>query len=237
MLLVASASAQPGASDFVVEARDSDGRPIAGAVVAVGGDSEAATGLNGQVTFEGLRSGRYPVRVSHADQPARTVLAVLKGPGPWSLSVGLGDSPTAPLGENGHAQDLSGSRLAASGFFERQTASLGTILDAEDIDSDVPSFLDRLPTLVQGLRSRSTRYGKALTPFNSSCRVRVFLDGDYSDALTTDILAFRLEQVLVVEFYDYVGQIPVQYRRGDYARGATCGSLLIWTEASLANSL
>ena len=227
-LLAPAALAQDGLLTVTVAAPD--GAPVPGATVFVGGGLEAPTGPDGRAPFDGVEPGRYPVQVRHGDRPPRLLVASLDGPGPWALEVGDGGL------EAGDARDVSGSRFAADGFFDRQAAGLGTILDAGDLDLGGAVHLADLGRgPVPSLRLRDSPYGEVLASRRVWCRKSVFVDGDYSHALTTDIRSVRPEHVVAVEVHERVGELPRRLQGGDYPWAATCGSVLVWTAASLAD--
>ena len=242
LALAPAVSAQTAPSDFVIGVQTPDGEPIAGATVAVGGRG-ASTDAQGEAVVEGLRPGRYPVRVSFVGLPTREIAAVLEGAGPWDLIVEMADSATLLLEVVVEGRDLSNSRLAADGFFQREALGGGTVLRAEDIERRNPiTVADILRGGVLGVRVQQGRFGEVATSNRrgSGCRMDVYLDGTYSPTLTESLDALPAQGIVAVEVYRGATQVPLQYRlsNGDPGSGgaAGCGVVLVWTELSLARS-
>ncbi|PAP78304.1 carboxypeptidase regulatory-like domain-containing protein [Rubrivirga marina] len=223
---------------FTVEVQSPDGEPLPGASVMLG-DRGGAADADGRVTFENVRPGRYPLRVSFIGRPTRELAAVLNAPGPWGLIVEMVDTTTLLYDVVVEGRDLSRSRLVADGFFERQALGGGTILDAEDIAYRSPLHLaDLLRGGVLGVRVRDGRFGPVATSWRTGCTMDVYLDGVYSSILTESLDAFPAQGLVAVEVYRGATQIPLRYRRlagtPGGGRRSGCGVVLAWTELSIA---
>lgn len=238
VLAVGAAAQTPERSTFTVAVQSPDGEPLAGASVLFG-ERGGATDADGQVTFEDVAPGRYPLRVSFVGRPTRELAAVLDTPGPWGLIVELVDTSTLLYDVVVEGRDLSRSRLAADGFFQRQNLGGGTVLDVADIERRSPRHLaDVLRGGVLGVRVRDGRFGPVATSWRSGCQMDVYLDGVYSSILTQSLDAFSADGLVAVEVYRGATQIPLRYRRlagaAGGGRAGACGVVLAWTELSIA---
>ncbi|MEM0964194.1 MAG: carboxypeptidase regulatory-like domain-containing protein [Bacteroidota bacterium] len=237
LALSVGAAAQDDA--FIVGVQTTDGEPIAGATVLVG-DRGASTDADGEAVIEGMAPGRYRVRVSFIGKETRQLAARLDAPGPWGLIVELADTPLG-LGEVVvEARDLSRSRLALDGFFERERLGIGSVLTREEIERKNPTRLGDALTGVQGVtvRTRSVSglgasTGRVATSTRSGgpCELAVYLDGTYSPFLSEDIDGLAAQDVVAIEVYRGPAQIPAFYNQ--LGRGEGCGVILVWTSQSL----
>ncbi len=245
MLLAAAAggaAAQDDRSDFVVFVQTPDGEPVAGATVVVGGRGASADG-EGRATIPGLAPGRYCVRVSFVGRAPRELAARLDAPGPWALAVELAEDETQLGDVVVTARDLSRSRLAADGFFDREKLGGGTILTRQDIERRNPIRLGDALGTVTGVRVRTNSVNEdnfaEATPGRTATSVRlgepcamdVFLDGVYSTFLTADIDAIAAADVMAIEVYRGPSQVPTAYSQ--LGQGSNCGVVLVWTSASV----
>lgn len=243
-LLAASAveaQESPYTSDFIVGVQSPDGAPIAGATVLVG-ERGASTDADGEAVIEGLRPGRHVVRVSFLGYEPRELAARLEAPGPWGLIVELAEAAVALDEVVVSATDLSRSRLAQDGFFDRQKFGHGTVLTIDDLERRNPILLGDALMGVLGVRVRrnSVRGLGGGTPgrtavsvrFGAECPMDVFLDGFHSPFLSENIDAITAHDVVAIEVYRGPTQIPVAYNR--LGQGGACGVVLVWTSRSLA---
>ncbi|MGB3542021.1 carboxypeptidase regulatory-like domain-containing protein [Rubrivirga sp.] len=239
LALAPAVSAQLAPSDFVIGVQTADGEPIAGATVQFAGQG-VSTDARGEAVLEDVQPGRYPVRVSFVGLPTREIAAVLEGGGPWGLIVEMADSATLLLEVVVEGRDLSTSRLAADGFFQREALGGGTILRPDDIERRNPiTVSDILRGGVLGVRVQQGRFGEIATSNRrgTACRMDVYLDGTYSPVLTEALDAQSAQGIVAVEVYRGATQVPLQYRlsNGDPGSGsaAGCGVVLLWSEFSL----
>ena len=228
------AAGQDDVSAFVVGVQTPDGEPIVGASVLVG-DNGASTDADGEAVVEGLRPGRYRVRVSFVGKVTREFAAPLTGAGPWGLIVELADSPVSLGDVVVEARDLSTSRMAADGFFDRIDAGSGTVLTIEDIERRAPILLT---DLVRGSARASTSAARTASGRDvARGRRRRVPDGRVP----------RRDVLLVRERQPRRGlgpgrrrprglppptQVPLQYNQLGVSDG--CGVILVWTALSLS---
>lgn len=246
LLLLALLAALPATaqeahtSDFIVGVQTPAGEPIAGATVLVG-DRGASTDADGEAVIDALPPGRYPLHVSFLGYEPRDLLAVLDAPGPWGLIVELQEAAVALGDVVVEDRDLSRSRLAADGFFERERLGLGTVLTRQDIERKNPARLGDALTGVLGVRVRTRSFrslgdtaGRAVTSTRAGdpCELAVYLDGMYSSFLSSDVDGLAAQDVVAIEVYRGPAQIPAAYNQ--LGRGESCGVVLVWTSRSVA---
>lgn len=234
-LLAAGVHAQDAdyRSDLIVGVQTPEGEPIPGATVLVG-DRGASTDAEGEATIEGVAQGRYRVRVSFLGYQPRELAARLEGPGPWGVIVEMAESRITMNGVVVEARDLSGSRLAADGFFDRLDLGAGTVLNVEDLRRRNPVTLTDALRGVLGVRIRRGEQGPVAISQNagSECALAVFLDGVPYRYASENLDAISAQNVVAVEVYRRPSQVPLQYNQLGVSDG--CGVALVWTELSLA---
>lgn len=231
---LAPLSAQSGASDFIVGVQTPDGEPIVGASVLVG-DRGASTDADGQAVLEGVMPGRYRLRVSFVGRVTREMVAPLTGAGPWGLIVELADNPISLGDVVVEARDLSSSRMAADGFFDRLEGGSGTILTVEEIERRAPLQLTELIRgTAPGVRVRRGAEGPVavVQTRGVECQMSVYLDGTFYSYAGNNLDAVPAQDIVAVEVYPRTTQIPIQYNRLGESDG--CGVILVWTSFSLA---
>lgn len=219
---------------FTIAVQGPDGTPIAGASVLLGDDRGAAADADGEARFEDVAPGRYVVRVSYVGRRSRQLRAVLNAPGPWGLIVELAEEPSSLGDVVVTARDLSGTRLAADGFFEREALGGGTILTADGLHARNPVLLTDAVRGVLGVSVRPGGLGYVATSTRSGgeCTLSVYLDGVYSPALTDNLDGLSAQDIVAVEVYRGPSQTPIQYNRIGQSNG--CGVILVWTTLSIA---
>jgi hypothetical protein len=243
LLLALGATAQDGSdSDFIVGVQTATGEPIAGATVLVG-ERGASTNADGEATLRDLAPGRYRVQVSFLGYETRTLAARLDAPGPWGLIVELDEGALGLAEVVVEARDLSRSRLAADGFFDRLDLGLGRVLTREEIERKAPIRLGDALTGLLGVRIVTNSVSApgdvpgrtaVATRRGVECRMAVYLDGAYSPFLTQDVDAITAQDVVAIEVYRGPTQIPTFYNQ--LGRGEGCGVILVWTSNSLSNA-
>lgn len=134
-----------------------EGRPVAGATVAVGGGGRATTDAAGRFTLRGVVSGTQAVSVSHPAHGTREAEVVVEG-NAAELDLRLGEGTrlaalvTTPytleaLRVEGRAERGS---LDAVGFYERQRTGRGIFLTDQDFRRGAP--LSSVMRTVPGVR-------------------------------------------------------------------------------------
>ncbi len=134
-----------------------EGRPVAGAAVALGGGGRATTDAAGRFTLRGVVSGSQDVSVAHPAHGTRTVEVVVEGSAA-ELDLRLGEGTrlaalvTTPytldaLRVEGRAERRS---LDAVGFYERQRTGRGVFLTEQDFRRGAP--LSSVMRTVPGIR-------------------------------------------------------------------------------------
>ncbi len=223
-------------SDFIIGVQTPDGQPIVGASVLVA-DMGASTNADGEATVEGLRPGRYRVRVSFVGRITREIAARLDAPGPWGVIVELADNPISLGDVVVEARDLSSSRMAADGFFDRlDGAGSGTVLTVEDIERRAPILLTEIIRgSAAGVRVRRGPSGPVATAQagGAECQMAVYLDGTYYAFASENLDSVSARDVVAVEVYPRTAQVPLQYNRLGQSDG--CGVILVWTSFSLSD--
>ncbi|PAP78305.1 carboxypeptidase-like regulatory domain-containing protein [Rubrivirga marina] len=241
--LAVGASAQEDyRSDFIVGVQTPEGEPIAGATVLVGGRG-ASTNAEGEATLRDLAPGRHRVQVSFLGYETRTLVARLDAPGPWGLIVELDEGAVGLDEVVVEARDLSRSRLAADGFFDRLDLGLGRVLTREEIERKAPIRLGDALTGLLGVRIVTNRVSApgdvpgrsaVATRRGAECQMAIYLDGVYSPFLTDDVDAITAQDVVAIEVYRGPTQIPTFYNQ--LGRGEGCGVILVWTSNSLSDA-
>ncbi|MGB3542020.1 carboxypeptidase regulatory-like domain-containing protein [Rubrivirga sp.] len=228
------ASAQDGVSDFIVGVQTPEGEPVVGASVLVGAKG-ASTNADGEATIEDMAPGRYRVRVSFVGRITREIAARLDAPGPWGVIVQLADNPVSLGDVVVEARDLSSSRMASDGFFDRLNLGAGTVLTIEDIERQAPILLtDLVRGSAPGVRVRDGVNGPVATvqTRGAECQMAVYLDGVYYSFASENLDAVSAQDVVAVELYPRTTQVPVQYNRLGESDG--CGVILVWTQLGMA---
>ncbi len=220
-------------SDLIVGVQTPEGDPIVGASVLVG-ERGASSDADGQALVEGMAPGRYRLRVSFLGKQPRELLARLEGPGPWGVIVELAESQVTMDGVVVEARDLSGSRLAADGFFDRLKLGAGSVLNAQDLARRNPITLTDALRGVLGVRIRRGDQGPVAISqvAGDECALSVFLDGVPYRYASDNLDAVSAQNVVAVEVYRRPSQVPLQYNQLGVSDG--CGVVLVWTELSIA---
>ena len=221
-------------SDFIVGVQTPDGEPIAGASVLVG-TLGASTDADGEAVLEGLAPGRHRVRVSFVGRLPRELVAVLEAPGPWGLIVELAESAVALGDIVVEATDLSGSRLAADGFFQRLELGSGTVLTHDDLERRNPITLADALRGVLGVRVRPSDTGPVAVAQTGGreCALAVYLDGTPYRYASQNLDTISAQDIVALEVYRRPSQVPLQYNQIGVSDG--CGVVLVWTALSLAD--
>lgn len=232
LLLAPALHAQDDASDFIVAVQTPEGEPIAGASVLVGSKG-ASSNADGEARIEGLAPGRWRVRVSFVGKRTRELAARLEAPGPWGLIVELADDPIVIGDVVVEARDLSSSRLAADGFFDRLALGAGTVLTVEELERRNPITLTDALRGVLGVRIRRGSDGPVATSqtAGNECALAVYLDGTPYAYASRNLDTITAQNIVAVEVYRRPSELPIRYNQLGIADG--CGAILVWTTFSL----
>lgn len=233
LALGSTAAAQDDTRDpFIVGVQTPEGEPIVGAAVLVGSRG-ASTDASGEAVIEGLAPGRHRVRVSFVGKRTRELVARLEAPGPWGMIVEMAESQLSLEGVVVEARDLSGSRLAEDGFFERLSLGAGTILRLEDLERRAPITLTDALRGVLGVRIRRGSQGPVAVSQTrgSECALAVYLDGVSYRFASDNLDAISAQDIVAIEVYRRPSEVPLRYNQLGVSDG--CGVVLAWTALSL----
>lgn len=218
--------------------RDSVGRPVRDAGVAVWGtERRATTGRSGDFLLDSLPGGTQMLEVRAVGyEPVRQPVQLAAGwPGfrDVTLSRRVVELPTVAV--TGAAAQ---KRAKLVRFYERQELAArginyGHFLTAEDIEKKhVPFF----SSLVQDLPGIHVLHG--INPFsddirgsqllmgNEFCRMTIYLDGIRANGPDPINVLVHPGDIAGLEVYPYPVGVPPEYQM----LNGTCGVILIWTK-------
>jgi len=202
-----------------------DGRPLADALVSVGGRS-ARTDSAGRWRLADAPAGTRTVEVRAVGYfPVRQQAQVVAGAPPLLTALATLRSvlDTVKVRANHDRYTL------LEEFRQRAKSGMGRYLTAEQIAQRVPIVTSDLFTAVPGVYLVQDSLGPVLTMkgiFADRCIPTVYLNGINmgATALTDIDVLVKPERLLGVEIYS-AGLVPAQFEPGM----SGCGSLVFWT--------
>jgi hypothetical protein len=230
--------APSGASSIVGTVEGPDGRPLAGAQVAVLGAPLSTTASEaGRFRLDGLAAGTQTIEAR----------AIALAPVRVTRALRVGETDSVRIVMNASAQVLPnvsvvgrGPKWDETGFESRRKAGLGHFITREEIAQRHPYELVSLFATVPGMGlvwngttylpvNRRGGFGTVGSPTGRTikaggCAPSIVIDG--VPGLEAEALGqYRPEDVRGVEVYTFASAVPPRYRVG----GNDCGAILIWT--------
>lgn len=223
--VVDSAATGTAALEGVV--RDSAGKPVAGALIAVARPVRAILADSlGRFAVSNLPSDTIDVSVQHAGYaPAQFSLAI---PPNTTVSVAvkmLASQSLAPVVISSQRRDAA---LTRRGFYERGRTGLGKFYDA---DALARRSADRLSVFLREVPSMrvscnwSTGH-ECIVKDATGCAVPLWVDGvvHYDVDDYDEIIPYA--DVKAIEVYARDSQVPSDFATG---RNRKCGAVVVWT--------
>jgi hypothetical protein len=214
-----------------------DGRPVAGAVVAMAEGPETRTNELGEWTLTDAPAGSRMLEVRALGYyPERRAVDVLDGAAPVRVSLSTMRAVLDTVKVK--ATRLSDRQQAE--FDQRRRSGFGRYLTAEEIAQRRPAYTSELFRALPGVRfDRTNVNGELGTPsitmragVGGYCQPAIYVDGHYLFELTADELDAFVQPSEIVGIEVYSGATaPPQFQAG--LNG--CGSIVIWTNIDSAD--
>ncbi|MEP6689736.1 MAG: carboxypeptidase regulatory-like domain-containing protein [Gemmatimonadaceae bacterium] len=207
-----------------------DGRPVAGAQVAVEGAAPTATtSETGAFSLAGLPSGTQSLEVRAINFSPKHVRVSLSRNEPKRVAVVM-ESHIARLDRvTVYGKTTSKSR-DIDAFLQRTRSGAGHYLTREQLDSRPSYSMCDLLRTVGGINVQSTGgFGCSVTARGTgfqSCSPATFLDGTRLMEGGGDLDSWiRPQQVAGLEVYSSASSVPAQFT----STSGNCGAIVVWT--------
>ena len=217
----------PGAISISV--RDSLGRSIAGAELAVEGTSvRGVTDERGELRFSAVRGGPATLRIRRLGFQPATVNVLVDQRVPAAQIVTLARIPQtlAPIVVRG-GSNYTG-RMA--GFYPRRDLGIGHFVSRERLERDNPSQLTDVFRRLPGVHITSNRFIRnavRVRAHGQNCWPWVWLDGAPLPTAEFDLDFLSPQSIEGIEVYSGISQIPPQFM-GSRGLGS-CGVIVVWS--------
>jgi Carboxypeptidase regulatory-like domain len=215
---------------------DKQGRPLAGARVALqGGGKVAISRPNGDFTLDSLPSGTQALGVRKLGYQATEVAVELSSATPQHTTVTMSDFvPTLATMVVEAAQDKA---LSDIGYLQRKQTGLGHYMDGKDINHQAFAF-SSIMELAPGLKVMPSGDGRTSVIVDSRSAsngcVNYYVDGFPFTSMTPgDIDDYvRPDEIVAVEVY-HGSTTPPQFTT---AGQSSCATIVVWTIAKVRPS-